>query len=324
MLGHMNLVTSYSSIHNYMSCPRAWYLRDLRRLGPILDKRTGALGFGSRFHHALEAWGDGTVADPVEAWHQLMAHEYGIAAERDGLGVDELDKENTLGVTMFEGFRDWYAAEGEDQEFEVIAVEKKLSNELEVHTPDGEVVEIWLYGKLDQVLRHRDSGQFWIKDWKTTKNLEDATKETLENSPQPRIYASLLRQELPDMPVVGIRYTMFRKVLRTGRGKPPWYFNYDMHLSNYNIEHHLQRVSAITGKMVDTARKLEAGVPHVNAAPFNPSWQCKTCPFRNPCYVMQTAGMQAAEDMLEDQFHEVDPLARYKTEAEEATVVGTD
>lgn len=317
MLNAMSLTTSYSSIHHYMQCPRAWYLRDLRRLGPVLDKRTGALGFGGRFHAALEAWGDGTVADPAEAWAQLMAHEYAIAAERDGYGMDELSKEDTLGLTMLDGFRDWAAADGEDQEFEVVAVEKKLSNELEIETPDGELVSIWLYGKLDRILRHREFPEmFWIGDWKTTKNLEEVTKEGLEQSPQPRIYRALLAQQLPDMHIAGIRYTIFRKVLRTGRAKPPFYFHYDMRMSDYNTQHHLQRVSAITGKMVDTMQAVERGVPHELAAPFNPGWYCKGCPFRGPCSVMQTAGMQAAEDMLADQFHEVDPLARYKEEAE--------
>lgn len=317
----MNFIVSYSSIHNYMQCPRAWWFRDVRRLGLVLDKRTGALGFGARFHKALEMWGNGEVSAPVDAWETLMDHEYGLATDRGGLELDDLSKEDTLGRVMLDGFLDWRAEEGEDQEYETIAVEKKLSNQLDITTPQGEIVTIWLYGKLDRLLRHREFGTYLIADWKTSKNMEQATKETLELSPQPRIYKALLAHEMPDIPVVGIRYTVFRKVLRTGRAVPPFTFNYDLNLSDYNVEQHLTRVSAIAGEMMGAVHRLESGAPHALVAPFNPGWQCRNCPFRGPCWLLQTASEQAAEDMLADQYHEVDPLERYHTETEETVDV---
>lgn len=316
------LKTSYSAIQSFRRCPRAWYLGDVRRLVPNVEKRTGALGFGGRFHLALERWGEGTVDTPVEAWHQLMADEYAYAEEHNGLDSEVLDKENLLGLTMLDGYLEWHEEDGEDEEFEVVGVEHQLRNELIVYTPAGEEVEIFLYGKLDRILRHREfRDQFWVNDWKTTKNLEASAKESLEMSPQPRIYKALLEQEYPGMFVAGIRYTFFRKVLRTARSKPPFWFHYDLSMSAYNVQHHLNRVRALTGQMVEAVNRLNAGVPHEVATPFDPGWQCRACPFRNVCYVMQTAGMAAAEDMIENEFHEGDPLARYNAEAEQTVEV---
>ena len=314
----MTFRTSYSSIQRYSVCPRAWYLGEYLSLGPVLDKRTGALGFGTRVHAALEVHGKG--GDPIETWHALSHHEYEIASER-GWMTDELDKETALGLVMLEGLIEWEAEQGDDEEYEVIAVEHKVSNTLEIVLPSGEVVDIHLYGKLDQALRHRQFGTVLIKDWKTTRNLEEATKEGLETSAQPRIYQALLSQEMPDVPVVGVRYTIMRKVLRTGRAKPPFYFNYDLSMSEYNVAQHMERVTAHATRMLRSKRALDAGVPHGMAAPFNPTWQCKTCVFRHPCWTWQTTGEQAGRDMLEEQFVVVDPMSRYNDDTEEGMEV---
>ncbi|MGV1079706.1 MAG: PD-(D/E)XK nuclease family protein [Candidatus Nanopelagicales bacterium] len=314
------MITSYSSIQRFAVCPRQWYLAEVRRLGPVMDKRTGALGFGGRIHTALEAWASGQIQAPVAMWDTLMSREYVLASERGGFGLDELDKENALGWAMLDGFMDWWETEGEDEEFEVIGVETRHAEELLVDTPQGEEVAVWVYGKLDRRLRNRETGQLWVADWKTTAYLQEAAKQGVEQSPQPRIYAALLRQE--DAPVVGIRYTFLRKVLRTAKARPPYYFNYDLQLPQYNVDHHLSRVRAFAGQMVDTAMRIGHGVDHEFAAPFNVGWHCKSCPFNTACYLMQTTGMEAAEDYLTDNFHEVDPLERYKAEAEQEVSQG--
>lgn len=308
------LRTSFSSMTKFTQCNRQWWLGDLRSLAPIDKPLTGALPFGGRIHDALERWSNGDVETPLEAWEIVQRDADAIVAERGGLGMEEMDKEAVLGSIMLDGFLDWWEEEGEDQEFEVVAVEKELRNELEVVTPSGEVVDIWLFGKLDRVLVNRDNGQVWVADWKTTRSLRESAIQSLEMSPQPRVYASLLEQNL-GQPISGIRYTFLRKVKRSAAAKPPFWFNYDLPMSKYNIGHHMERVSAVAGKMVETAKALEAGVPHGSAAPFNPGWYCATCPFRNVCHAYQTAGQQAAEDMLEDNFTVRDPLERYTSEA---------
>ena len=311
------LTTSYSSLQKFSECPRQWYLNDYRRLKPIVEKRTGALPFGGRIHSALEMRGNGE--DLLEAWHALSAHEYALVEEAGGGNWDttDLDRETALGLIMLRGLIEWEAEEGEDQVFEVVAVERQMKNLMTVTTPEGEPVDIWLYGKLDQLLRHRETGNYWIMDWKTTANLEEATNSSLFLSPQPRIYREHVRQEHPDIPIDGVRYTVMRKVKRTASAKPPFYWNYDMRMTDYNVNEHMIRVAALTGRMQHTVDLLDAGVPHSLAAPFNPTWRCSSCPFKNVCLVMQMDGMDAAEDMIEDLYIEGDPWERYKKETEE-------
>lgn len=311
------LTTSFSSLQSFAECPRQWYLKDYRRLKPVVEKRTGALGFGGRIHAALEIYFK-TGTDLIEVWQALSAHEYGlIEAAGGGFGTEELDKETKLGQIMLEGFLDWEAERGSDQEFEVIDVEKQMKNLLRIATPEGEPVDIWLYGKLDQLLRHRDTGRFRILDWKTTVKLEGATNTTLSRSPQPRIYRSLLAQEFPGLDIDGVRFTALRKVQRSARATPPFYWNFDMMMSPYNVQAHMTRVIAVVGQMQHAVDQLDAGVPHEIAVPFHPGWRCDMCLFKAVCSVMQLDGMQAAEDMIEDQFTDGDPFERYTKDAQE-------
>lgn len=646
----MLLRTSYSAIQKFTQCPRAWYLGDYRRLGPVTEPPTGALKFGGRMHTAIELGTTGVYETPLHAWKALMQKEYEIEESLGGFSMAELEKEAVLGTVMLESLDEWRAVEGDDQEFEVVAVEKQLREELLIHTPAGDEVSVWLYGKLDELLVHRDNGQVWIRDWKhlpltepvltpngwvpmgeleegdtvvgsdgkatqiygispvttqdvwevemfdgtvvrcsgthkwlvnttdtptpqvvtteemaatplrsrtywrvpvlsgpveyattgeplpispyalglliadgylaaknghitfsskdgetaallaehiplkdcrhygnfnwapveqvplraalealgllgklsadkfipreyllapvedrlallqglydgdglraqqryttcspqlaedvvelirslggkanlnrsreevrpgsgrvarnyhvnfsfptdefarlpekraswhpkrgaawraikairktsettemrciavtaedqlyvtrgfvithnTTKDLQETAISGVEASPQPRIYARLLEQELPGTHIAGIRYTFLRKVQRSARAKPPFVFAHDMQLSKYNVGHHMRRVEAITGQMVDTFRALEHEVDHEYAAPFTPGWWCSSCPFKNVCYVMQTVSNEAAEDMLTDFFTEKDPLERYDHEEMEA------
>ena len=292
-----------------MLCPRSWYYGEYLSLALANEKLTGPLGFGGRIHEALEAWGKG--ADALQTWELLMSRDYACA---DAVQLPDLSQEDELGRIMLEGLVEWWDTEGEDQEFEVIGVEQKLSNVLTV-----ESVDIWLYGKLDQLLRHRESGQLWLRDYKTTRYLEDAFKDSVEWSPQPRIYAELVQRQLGEH-ICGVRYTALRKVKRTAAAKPPFYFNFDLQLPEVNIREHMDRVYAITGRMVSTARWLDSGVYHGTAAPFNPGWQCKSCPFRNVCYVQQTVGQEAADDMIEDLYVVRDPFERYRDRATEDEV----
>lgn len=310
------LITSYSSIQGYASCPRSWYLKDLRRLAPAQERRSGALWFGGRIHNALEAWCDGTVPDPVTAWHAICAHEFAVAAENEE-PTDQLSKDATLGLVMLEGFMGWWPSRGEEQEYEQLAVEEQHHDILSIDVDDVPV-DIRLNGKLDRVLRHRETGNVVIGDWKTTDKLEETAFAELSQSSQPRIYRALLAKTRPELPVTGIRYTMLRKVKRTAAAKPPFYFDLDLDLSDYDVSQHMRRTRAVIRQMLAAKHAIEEGVDHRDAAPWTRSWKCASCPFRNPCMLMQSTGMEAAEAMLEDSFIERDPFERYDEEHEVA------
>lgn len=305
------LTTSYSSLQTFAECPRQWYLNDYRKLKPAVEKRTGALGFGSRIHAAMEAWGHG--GDLIESWHDLSKAEYELLpGEWDS---SELDKETKLGLVMLEGFLEWFEVDGSDAEFEVVGVEKQVKTVLETYTSDGEPVEIWMYGKLDRLLRSKETGRYRILDWKTSNKLVDATANLLERSPQPRIYRSLLDLDLPGIDIDGVRYVILRKVQRTARATPPFYWNFDLLMSPYNVEAHMTRVRTMASRMDDARQRLDIGAPHEVVVPFNPSWRCDTCVFKAPCALMQHTSLAAGEALLQDAYVTGDPLERYKKEA---------
>lgn len=308
------LTTSYSSIQGFTSCPRSWYLRDLRRLSPATDRRSGPLWFGGRIHNALEAWCDGTTSSPVEAWHAICAHEFAIAAENEA-PTDQLTKDATLGLVMLEGFMEWWPTRGEEQEYEQLAVEEEHHDILSLDVDDVPV-DIRLNGKLDRLLRHRETGDVVVGDWKTTDKLAETAYNELAQSSQPRIYRALLAATRPDLPVTGIRYTMLRKVKRTAAAKPPFYFDLDLTLTAHDVEEHMRRVRTVVRQMLAVKHAVEEGVDHRDVATWNRSWKCTTCPFKNPCELWQSTGAAAAEAMLEDNYVERDPFERYESESE--------
>lgn len=297
----------------FQACRRAWYLRNYRRLRPMKEPRVGALPFGSRVHSALEAWGDGTVGSPEVAWDALMAHEYAIAAET-GSYVEDLDKESRLGRAMLEGYREWAEQEGIEADWEVVGVEVPLTDllTLAVGTDGAPVVQVRVRGKLDRQIRRRSDGSRWVDDWKTAGNFGESTLISLERTPQLRLYMLLQRANLPeDVWVAGGVLTLLRKVLRTRTSKPPYYKRMVIGVNEHELDEYRIRTGAIAQQMLDVSTALDAGVDHRVAAPFTPSWQCQTCPFRHPCDLMRHTSEAAAEDILADLYVQADPLERY-------------
>jgi RecB family exonuclease len=109
-----NTVASFSDLGTFNQCRRRWWLATYRRLRRIDEPPTGPLPFGSRIHAALEAFYDGTVADPATAWNALMQHEFAVDSSQRRLAHPDLDKESKLGHRMLEGYLEWLAETGED------------------------------------------------------------------------------------------------------------------------------------------------------------------------------------------------------------------
>jgi hypothetical protein len=294
------------------NCPRAWYLSEYLGLQPNTEVRVGPLPFGSRVHVALEIWGKSGWKLPIEQiWNRLVERERSFYEELGwGWGVDQ-DKENRMGHAMLTGYVEWLEEENQLQDWEVVAIESKHHMPLSVTLPSGEDVEIVLASKLDLVERHNPSGALFVDDYKTAQSLEaDAIYTTLEQM-QGKLYALQLKAEDPDRRVDGVIFTILRKVQRGPRSKPPYYKRIVLPLTPHTL--HAAKTNAIAQivRMIDTANRLDAGQPHWSVAPYQVSWQCRSCPFRAPCELMRDGRMKAAQGQLDDMFHVGDPLARY-------------
>lgn len=304
---------SYSSLKQWSLCPRLGYLGQHLGLQPIVEKRTGALPFGSRVHLALQLWGEsGWHIPPVKIWHRLMDREFEIAEE---LGWENgLNEESNMGQAMLAGFEEWLEEEGIYAQWTVVGIEKKLSTILTIELEDGQQIDVQLRGKLDLLEQRNSDGALFVDDYKTTSSLtEDSIQTKLAESQLP-LYVILARREAPEQWVAGGVLTQLRKVLRGPRSKPPFYHRLEVPFSEAKLAAAERNVRAEVSAMASIIEKVENGADQLDVAPYHPSWACKTCPFRLPCGEMQEGNFDGAERMLSDRYTVGNPLQRYEDE----------
>lgn len=320
-------IASFSDLQIYAQCHRHWWLRTYRRLRPKLEPRTGALAFGARMHLALEQYYKGEQVNPVTAYDHLMAEEYALRASgTSGASEETLDEENRLGRVMLDGYLDWEAEQGLEAKYEVVAVEKPLSDTLEVALPEylpggGGIVQVLVRGKIDRLLRRRADDTVFINDFKTAARFDSTTLSDLSRSPQPRLYLALEKndreREGDSTRVAGVIYTLLRKVLRTARSTPPYYLNHEVPIGPGDLAAYERRLRGSVGELVSTSRALDAGADPHEVAYFHVGWWCSSCVFRAPCSLYQDSGEEAAEQMLANDFVEHDPWERYSADSGE-------
>jgi hypothetical protein len=321
-----NTVASFSDLGRFGQCRRAWWLGTYRRLRRIDEPPTGPLPFGSRIHSALEAFYDGTVADPTTAWKALMSHEYAVDAANGSWHITDLDRESKLGHRMLEGYLEWLEAEGEDAAWDVIGVESKLHHWVTLTIQiDGvpHEVAVLFRGKIDRRLRRKSDGALYVGDFKTVQNFGEPAMLALELSPQGPMYAMLERQQDPSSDVRGVVYTLLRKVLRNPTAKPPFYKRLTVEINAATADAYKIRLIGAVEQLAQARVRLDRDEDPARVAFFQPGWWCSTCPFKLPCGLMQHTP-ESAEAMLDDLYTETDPWARYLTGQGEETEPGAN
>jgi hypothetical protein len=302
---------SYSSLKQWSLCPRLGYLGQHLGLQPIVQERTGALPFGSRIHTALQLFGEsGWRVLPTEIWKKLMDREFEIA-EESGWSHD-LDKESAMGLTMLEGFQEWLESEGIFAHWTVIGIETKLSTILTIELDDGQQVDVMLRGKLDVLTQRNSDGALFVEDYKTTSSLTEDSIQAKLNEAQGPLYVILNRRQNSEQWTAGFILTQLRKVLRGPRSKPPYYDRLVVPYSEDKLRAAERNIVADVSQVSSIIDKLERGANHLDVAPYHPSWQCKTCPFKLPCYEMQDGNVSGANKMLLDLYVVGNPLQRYE------------
>ena len=184
---------SNSEIQTFKRCKRKWWLAYYRKLRPLVEKNTGALRLGSNVHEALEAFYSLDPKDPIEVIHNVYAEERRLAFESgDTIALEQINKDADLALAMIEGYVEWVAETGVDDDLEVIAVEQEISVDLEE-------VPVTLIGKLDTRIRRRSDSRLLSMDHKTcvsidglTKTFELAEQQLVERRPAIRGPVALL------------------------------------------------------------------------------------------------------------------------------------
>lgn len=299
------LKVSPSEISTFRRCRRKWYLKYYKGWSPQQQPATSAALLGTRIHAALEAY-YGYNINPLAALGVIYSAETELRPDAE----PELRAELDWAYLMVEGYLDWAAETGIDEEYDVVEVERAL--EVPILLSNGEMAIV--SGKLDQIVRRKMDGALCLRDWKTVGTLHKADLLVLDE--QMRIYSALLTIKSDGMRVDGALYAMLLRSKRTARAKGPFYEQ--VHI-NYNGAEHmnmLQRLKGVLDDMERVTRQLDSGlVEHRVAAYPNPmtdrcGWDCGE--FKLICPMFDDNSR--VDDALRANYSQGDPYAYRNTD----------
>lgn len=307
-----------SELKTFKRCRRKWWLSQHRGLRYNWESRVGPMAIGTRLHRVMET---GFNSDWDAAFEELNENT-NRDAELYPTDAAQIEKDSTLVRIMVEGYLEWTAEEGEDEDFVILAQEAKV----EVPMPGME--NVWLLGKLDQLVLKRSSNEVFFRDWKSVQDFSRVMLLVMDE--QMMHYMLLLRllanhptlnleQLSPEMrehaaKTVGGVYAMFRKVKRTGNAKPPFYKHTVVRHNELTLLAYFSRVWEEISDVLSVEAKLAAGAdPHSVCYP-NPTRDCSwDCDFRTVCPMFDDGS--DAEYVLASQYEVRSYLERYDDEA---------
>jgi hypothetical protein len=305
---------SNSSIQSFKGCRRRWYFGDYLGLAKKEKQYSGPLALGSRLHAALEMfYKDGIV--PEEAYNQIMVVDRAaFEASPFSKDPDEAKKFNTeaeLGRIMMEGYYEWLLEDNPDSKIEPEFVEKTVEYQLKEFDP-----RVVLQGKVDMHARRVEDNSIAILDHKSAVSF-DIYYKTAHMSEQLMYYVMLERLSAEDKEQVvdGGIFSLLKKVKRTAAAKPPFFERIDVRFNDETLQSFWTRTLGTVRDIMAVRDALDAGAdPNFVAYP-SPTSDCTwKCPFFNGCTMMDDGS--DVERYLEDNFEQVDPNLRYKTQSE--------
>lgn len=212
---------SASMRSSFKRCRFQWHFRYMRKLEPKVAATP--LRFGTLIHTALEQYytsaNGGLKRGPHPADTFERAYEEELESARkmgfkdeDGVWHDAAE----LGVDMLEHYVEFYGA---DDEWAVIASEIKFEAPV-LDSVTGKQIGTYV-GVLDNVLRHRGTGAIWMRDHKSTKQIQTAYLSRDDQASGYWTYGldALIKYGIvtPDTPFQGIEFNFLRKGIRDRR-----------------------------------------------------------------------------------------------------------
>lgn len=261
-----------SELKVFRECRRKWWLSAHRSLRLKVEKKYGPMATGNRVHRYLEVYyRDGLTA--AETDFESTA-EYDLAKFPEQ--ANEIQKDLDLARAMIDGYLEWAAEEGEDEDYELIAPEATV----EVALPDFEEQNVVLLAKLDQQVRKRSTGEEMFRDFKTVSDFSRVPLLPLDT--QMKHYALILRLLDTTRRVGGGLYTMIRRVKRTARAKPPFFMNVEVRHNDTTLRTYFAQVQEQVRQILNLERRIEEGEDPVVIAYPTPTndctWKCEFFP----------------------------------------------
>lgn len=293
---------SNSEVQTFKDCRRRWYLQYVRCLRPKQGETTSsAAHLGTVVHKALfHYYEDG--ANPEE----VVAQTYN---ELDTL--EDVEKQRKLALAMASGYQEWVETEGID------AGRTVLANELPFTIKLNE--KFTVRGKIDQLYLNEASGSVHVRDFKTVLNFTEPLKYLPLDEQMPTYLSMFVDDETPitddkkdslvgKVPVAAT-YTMIRKVQRSARAKPPFYYESTITYPKQHRQLFKQRLEGVLWDM-DTQLSRGEELTLTTAYP-RPSKDCSwKCPYMEVCK-FANEDSKVAETLLHNEFEQYDPNERY-------------
>lgn len=156
------LELSYTSLSNFMRCPRLWGLHYQERLRPVPRYQARPLAFGSAMHTAQEAvWQNRTSAEVLQAWETASAT----------LSQDD----RILGDVLLTGYQAWWSEDHSQYRVCQPLTEARVDVPL-VDLAGNVVPGVRFRGILDAVAIRRDGINVPVEHKCTQSNITDGSK----------------------------------------------------------------------------------------------------------------------------------------------------
>lgn len=310
------VMVSNSEIQQFKQCRRRWMLKYYLALADKNEKLTGPLPLGTRVHNALEQM-HLTGVDPVDEYNRLFNVDAVKFAEVTDPGdedtIKKFNDEGELGRLMIEGYQEWLDEENPD--FQFVDLEPEVQIEYDLKDVEG-LERYSLIGKIDLKARDSISGHTVILDHKTSAASNFKDYELLGHlSEQLKTYILIENRSNPN-PEKRIRagvYDVLKKVKRSARAKPPFFYRTEISFNKKTIDSHEKQVLATLRDIDYTRRELDKGTDHRDVAysTMKMDWTSSVDPkFTELCVMMDDGSY--AEDFAQDFFYQRDPYQRYK------------
>lgn len=309
VVGGIRLISN-SEIQDFKQCPRKWWLAWYRGLALTNESPTGVKHTGTRLHICLAGYYVPEGQNPV---HPLITHQAvqaealeGLDPEEDAALIKALHKDFALERVMLEGYMEWLAETGADEDWEVIASETYM--EVALPAFGGAVKAI---GKIDTRLRHRRTGRLRVMDHKSRANL---TPGMLRQNPQMLHYHILewLGMEEGAARCDGALYNMLKRSKRTAAATPPFYDRIEIPHNRHELENYTAQLTGTVYDILDRELALDRDASHHDVVPPAPNEDtCRwKCPFVSVCHMFDDGSR--VEEALADRYTEIDPLSYYQ------------
>lgn len=182
------------------------------------------------------------------------------------------------------------------------------------------VTKIELVGQEQaRCIKVEDSRQLYVTDGYTlTHNTSSNQSFTgLDLDEQVQGYTWIEKKLHPEQPIDYAIWNILRKVLRTARAVPPFYYRLEQEISPIMLANFELKLKGVVRDIINTKLALEEGVDHHEACYPSPGQHCEwRCPFRILCPLFDDGSR--VEQALDHLFIRQNPYQRYKSQSDSA------